>query len=133
MIRPILMKEMMLLLFILIQVQVTFEVVLENELIGTWKIEKVQITRPWFCIRNDINQITGSTFTFTDEHLLLITSNNKWFSVDNDDQLYWFIEDEHLVIKSKNTLEVFPTKITFERDQLILSISNLVTIILKKS
>ncbi|APQ17331.1 hypothetical protein A9200_08085 [Maribacter hydrothermalis] len=127
------MKEMMLLLFILIQVQVTFEVVLENELIGTWKIEKVQITRPWFCIRNDINQITGSTFTFTDEHLLLITSNNKWFSVDNDDQLYWFIEDEHLVIKSKNTLEVFPTKITFERDQLILSISNLVTIILKKS
>lgn len=124
---------MMLLLFILIQVQVTFEVVLENELIGTWKIEKVQITRPWFCIRNDINQITGSTFTFTDEHLLLITSNNKWFSVDNDDQLYWFIEDEHLVIKSKNTLEVFPTKITFERDQLILSISNLVTIILKKS
>lgn len=97
------MKEMMILLFILIKVQVTFEVVLENELIGTWKIEKVHITRPGVCIRNDINQITGSTFTFTDEHLLLITSNNKWFSVDNDNQLYWFIEDEHLVIKSKNT------------------------------
>ncbi|TDT46319.1 hypothetical protein CLV90_0367 [Maribacter spongiicola] len=82
------MRETIVLLLILIQGQVTSDVILKKELIGTWQIEKVHITRPSVCIPNDINQIIGSTFTFTDEYLRYVTSNNKWFLVDNDGQLY---------------------------------------------
>ncbi|WP_324024750.1 hypothetical protein QSV08_16165 [Maribacter sp. BPC-D8] len=122
------MKEIIVLLLILIQSQVTSDVILKKELIGTWKIEKVNITRPGVCFPNDINQIIGSTFTFTDEHLRYVTSNNKWFLVDNDNQLYWFIEDEYLIIKSNNHQEDYRSKITFEKGKLTLHLSNLITI-----
>ncbi|MEP2240403.1 MAG: hypothetical protein ABJI22_18695 [Maribacter sp.] len=126
------MKEIILLLFILTQVQVTSQVVLEeNELIGTWQIEKVYITRPGVCIGDNINQIIGSTFTFTNNHLRYATSNNNWFSLDKNNPLYWDLENEHLVIKSKNTKEIYPLKITFKKDKLTLLISNLITIVLK--
>ncbi|WP_405400144.1 hypothetical protein [Maribacter sp. Asnod2-G09] len=125
------MKEIIVLLLILIQGQVTSDVILKKELIGTWKIEKVYITRPGICIPNDINQIIGSTFTFTDEHLRYITSNNNWFLVSNDDQLYWFIKDEHLIIKSNNHQD-YRSKITFEKGKLKLHLSNLIAIRLIK-
>ena len=122
------MKEIIVLLLILIQGQVTSDVILKKELIGTWKIEKVHITGPGICVPNDINQIIGSTFTFTDEHLRYITSNNNWFLVSNDDQLYWFIKDELLIIKSNNHQEDYRSKVTFEKGRLNLHLSNLITI-----
>ncbi|MDF4201452.1 hypothetical protein PXD56_00700 [Maribacter sp. SA7] len=127
------MKKIMLLLFILTQVQVTSQVVLENELIGTWQIEKVHITRPGVCITDDINQIIGSIFTFTNNHLRYATSNNNWFSLDTNNQLYWVLENDYLVIKSKATKEIYSLKIIFKKDKLTLLISNLITIVLKKN
>ena len=115
----------MLLLVIVIQVKVTSELELENKLIGTWKIEKVQINRPGVCIQNNFGQIIGSTLKFTHEHLLFITSSNDWFVLDNGNRLYWNLEDGRLIIKSKNTHR---SKITFEKGKLTIQISNVIAI-----
>ncbi|MGO4919960.1 hypothetical protein [Maribacter spongiicola] len=67
------MKGILIVLLILIQVQVASEVELENELIGTWKIEKVQVTRPGVCLQDNFSHIVGVTFRFEEEqHLLII-------------------------------------------------------------
>ncbi|WP_424003989.1 hypothetical protein [Maribacter sp. IgM3_T14_3] len=122
------MKEITILLLILIQVQAATDVILKKELIGTWKIEKVEFTRPGICMQNDFCEMIGTTFKFKDEQHLLITSNSDWFQLANEEEICWYLEDEYLIMKTNNHQEDYRSKITFEKGKLKLHLSNLITI-----
>jgi len=100
-IRLQLMKGIMLLLLILIQGQLKSDSILKKELIGQWKIEKVQITRPGVCIQNDFSQMIGTTFEFRESQQLLMTSKSNWFQFKYKEEILWYLEDDYLIIKSK--------------------------------
>ncbi len=70
----------------------------------------------------------GTTFKFKEEQRLLITSNSDWFQLPNEEEIRWYLEDEHLIIKLKNTQEIYSSKISFEESKLILHLSNLTAI-----
>ncbi|SHJ57975.1 hypothetical protein SAMN04488007_0776 [Maribacter aquivivus] len=122
------MKGILIVLLILIQTQVASDIILKKELIGTWKIEKVQVTRTGVCLQNDFREMIGTTFKFKEEQQLLVISNNDWFQLPNEEEIRWYLEDEHLIIKLKNTQEVYRSKISFEECKLILLLSNLTAI-----
>ncbi|WP_282048748.1 hypothetical protein [Maribacter aquivivus] len=122
------MKGILIVLLILVQGQIATDIILKKELIGTWKIEKVQVTRPGVCLQNDFSEMIGTTLKFNEEQRLLITSNSDWFQLPNEEEIRWYLEDEHLIIKLKNTQEVYRSKISFEKSNLILHLSNLTAI-----
>lgn len=122
------MKGILIILLILIKSQVASDIILRKELIGTWKIEKVQVTRTGVCLQNDFSEMIGTTFKFKEEQRLLITSNSDWFQLPNEEEIRWYLEDEHLIIKLKNTQEIYSSKISFEECKLILHLSNLTAI-----
>jgi hypothetical protein len=126
------MKGILIVLLILIQGQLRSNSILKKELIGTWKIEKVQVTRPGVCIQNDFSQMIGTTFEFKEEQQLLVTSKSNWFQFSNNEDTLWYLEDEYLIIKSKNHQEDYRSKITFKIDKLNLHLGNLIAIHLIK-
>ncbi|WP_299798845.1 hypothetical protein [uncultured Maribacter sp.] len=126
------MKGILIVLLILIQGQVESDSILKKELIGTWKIEKVKVTRPGVCIQNDFSQMIGTTFEFKEEQQLLVTSKSNWFQFSNNEDTLWYLEDEYLIIKSKNHQEDYRSKITFKIDKLNLHLGNLIAIHLIK-
>jgi len=125
-IRLQLMKGIMLLLLILIQGQLKSDSILKKELIGQWKIEKVQITRPGVCIQNDFSQMIGTTFEFRESQQLLMTSKSNWFQFKYKEEILWYLEDDYLIIKSKNHQENYRSKITFKKCILNLHLSNII-------
>ncbi|WP_396632710.1 hypothetical protein [Maribacter sp. R86514] len=127
------MKGIMLLLLILIQGQVASDIILKKKLIGTWKIEKVQVTRPGVCIQNDFSQMIGTTFKFTESQQLLMTSKSNQFQFKYKEEILWYLEDDYLIIKSKNHQEDYRSKITFKKCILNLHLSNIIVLSLKKS
>ncbi|MDO6471614.1 hypothetical protein [Maribacter sp. 1_MG-2023] len=126
------MKGILIVLLILIQGQVESDSILKKELIGTWKIEKVQVTRPGVCIQNDFSQMIGTTFKFTESQQLLITSKSNWFQFKYKEEILWYLEDDYLIIKSKNHQEYYRSKITFKKSKLNLHLGNLIAIHLIK-
>ena len=122
------MKGILILFLILIQGQVASDIILKKELICTWKIEKVQVIRPSICVQNDFSRIVGINFVFEEQQQLLVISNNDWFQLTNEEEICWYLEDEHLIIKLKNTQEIYSSKISFEECKLILHLSNLTAI-----
>jgi len=126
-------KEIMFLLFILIQGQASSDKIMKKELIGQWKIEKVKVTRPGVCIQNDFNQMIGTTFEFRESQQLLMTSKSNWFQFKYKEEKLWYLEDDYLIIKSKNHQEDYRSKITFKKCILNLHLSNIIFLSLKKS
>ncbi|WP_299318311.1 hypothetical protein [uncultured Maribacter sp.] len=126
------MKGIMLLLLILIQGQVASDIILKKKLIGTWKIEKVKVTRPGVCIQNDFSQMIGTTFEFKEEQQLLVISKSNWFQFSNNEDTLLYLEDEYLIIKSKTHQEYYRSKITFKKSKLNLHLGNLIAIHLIK-
>ena len=122
------MQGKLIVLFILIKSQVAADSILKKELIGTWKIEKVKVTRTGVCLQNDFSEMIGTSLKFKEEQCLLITSNSDWFQLPNEEEIRWYLEDEHLIIKLKNTQEIYRSKISFEESKLILHLSNLTAI-----
>jgi len=90
------MKGILILFLILIKSQVASDIILKKELIGTWKIEKVQVIRPSICVQNDFSRIVGINFVFEEQQQLLVISNNDWFQLPNEEEIRWYLEDEHL-------------------------------------
>lgn len=127
------MKGILIVLLILIQGQLRSDSILKKELIGQWKIEKVQVTRPGVCIQNDFSQMIGTTFEFRESQQLLMTSKSNWFQFKYKEEILWYLEDDYLIIKSKNHQEDYRSKITFEKCILNLHLSNIILLSLKKS
>lgn len=90
------MKGILIVLLILIKSQVASNIILKKELISTWKIEKVQVIRPSVCVQNDFSRIVGINFVFEEQQQLLVISNNDWFQLTNEEEICWYLEDEHL-------------------------------------
>lgn len=127
------MKGILIVLLILIQGQLKSDSILKKEIIGQWKIEKVQVTRPGVCIQNDFSQMIGTTFEFRESQQLLMTSKSNRFQFKYKEEILWYLEDDYLIIKSKKHQEDYRSKITFEKCILNLHLSNIILLSLKKS
>ncbi|WP_300026903.1 hypothetical protein [uncultured Maribacter sp.] len=118
---------------ILIQGQLRSNSALKKESVGQWKVEKVQVTRPGVCIQNDFSQMIGTTFKFTESQHLLMTLKSNWFQFKYKEEISWYLEDDYLIVKSKNHQEDYRLKITFKNCILNLHLSNITLLSLKKS
>jgi len=104
----------------------------QSELIGKWNLEGVRVVHPGLCFETNFDSIIGSTWEFTHENLLIITSLGGKELLRQTEKLSWSVREDEFILKSSMDKERQTSKYRLNGDRFSFQISNLIEIALKK-